>query len=112
MLPGNHDPLDAASIFRSRTFGEQAREHIIVLTDSAPIPVPGLANVEVVQYVALGDRHSLTDVGTSGGLCYSGTLLVDLSVGAKEQPGVLTRLPGCAGGGADVYTGAVGVRRL
>ncbi|MDO8863965.1 exonuclease SbcCD subunit D [Haliea sp. E1-2-M8] len=140
LLPGNHDPLDASSIFRSRAFRDQAREHIIVLTDSTPIPVPGLANVEVigapwfskrpavdlcaqalktlqpapgvsrillghgqvdslspdqsqpgvvsqalleqalaqglVQYVALGDRHSLTNVGNSGRLCYSGTPLV------------------------------------
>ena len=29
-----------------------------------------------VQYVALGDRHSLTKVGSSGRLCYSGTPLV------------------------------------
>lgn len=140
LLPGNHDPLDASSIFRSTAFNEQAREHIIVLIDSTPTPVPGLANVEVVgapwfskrpgvdlcaqalkslqpapgvtrillghgqvdslspdqsqpgvvsqalleralaeglvQYVALGDRHSLTNVGSSGRLCYSGTPLV------------------------------------
>ena len=140
LLPGNHDPLDASSIFRSKAFKDQAREHIIVVTDSTPVPVPGLANVEVVgapwfskrpavdlcaqalkilepatgvtrillghgqvdslspdhsqpgvvsqalleqalaegvvQYVALGDRHSLTNVGNSGRLCYSGTPLV------------------------------------
>ncbi|CAN0564062.1 unnamed protein product, partial [Laminaria digitata] len=29
-----------------------------------------------VHYVALGDRHSLTNVGNSGRLCYSGTPLV------------------------------------
>lgn len=140
LLPGNHDPLDASSIFRSGTFREKARDHLIVITDSTSIPVPGLANVEVVgapwfskrpavdlcaqalkslepapgitrillghgqvdslapdqaqpgvvsqalleqalaegqvHYVALGDRHSLTRVGTSGRLCYSGTPLV------------------------------------
>lgn len=140
LLPGNHDPLDASSIFRSKTFREQARDHLIVVTDGSPIPVPGLANVEVVgtpwfskrpatdlcaqalkglepapgvtrillghgqvdslapdqgqpgvvsqavleqalverrvHYVALGDRHSLTDVGDSGRLYYSGTPLV------------------------------------
>jgi DNA repair exonuclease SbcCD nuclease subunit len=140
LLPGNHDPLDASSIFRSNAFREQARGHIIVVENSEPIPVPGLANVEVVgapwfskrpgvdlcaqalkslepapgvtrillghgqvdslspdhsqpgvisqalleqalaegrvHYVALGDRHSLTEVGASGRLCYSGTPLV------------------------------------
>ena len=140
LLPGNHDPLDASSIFRSKAFRDQARGHIIVVENNEPIPVPGLANVEVVgapwfskrpavdlcaqalktldpapgvtrillghgqvdslspghsqpgvvsqavleqalteglvQYVALGDRHSLTNVGSSGRLCYSGTPLV------------------------------------
>ncbi|MDP5064405.1 MAG: exonuclease SbcCD subunit D [Haliea sp.] len=140
LLPGNHDPLDASSIFRSKAFRDQAREHIIVIADSSPVAVPGVANVEVVgapwfskrpgvdlcaqalkalepapgvtrillghgqvdslspdqaqpgvvsqalleqalaegrlQYVALGDRHSLTNVGNSGRLCYSGTPLV------------------------------------
>ena len=140
LLPGNHDPLDASSIFRSKAFRDQARDHIIVVENNEPIPVPGLANVEVVgapwfskrpaedlcaralqalepapgitrillghgqvdslspdhsqpgvvsqarleqalaegqvHYVALGDRHSLTNVGNSGRLCYSGTPLV------------------------------------
>lgn len=140
LLPGNHDPLDASSIFRSERFRAEAKKHLIVVTDSTPIPVPGLTNLEVVgapwfskrpaadlcakalqtlepapgvtrillghgqvdslspdhsqpgvisqalleqalaegrvHYVALGDRHSLTNVGTSGRLCYSGTPLV------------------------------------
>lgn len=140
LLPGNHDPLDASSIFRSKAFRDQARGHIIVVENNEPIPVPGLVNVEVVgapwfskrpaedlcaralqalepapgvtrillghgqvdslspdhsqpgvvsqarleqalaqgrvHYVALGDRHSLTNVGNSGRLCYSGTPLV------------------------------------
>ena len=140
LLPGNHDPLDASTIFRSKAFRDQARGHIIVVENNEPVPVPGLANVEVVgapwfskrpavdlcaqalktlepapgvtrillghgqvdslspdqsqpgvvsearleqaladgqvHYVALGDRHSLTNVGTSGRLCYSGTPLV------------------------------------
>ncbi len=140
LLPGNHDPLDASSIFRSERFRAEAKKHLIVLTDNSPVPVPGLANVEVVgapwfskrpaadlcaqalqalepapgvtrillghgqvdslapdqnqpgvvsqatleqalqerrvHYVALGDRHSLTEVGASGRLCYSGTPLV------------------------------------
>tara|TARA_R110002073_G_scaffold249977_1_gene412720 strand:+ start:634 stop:1803 length:1170 start_codon:yes stop_codon:yes gene_type:complete len=140
LLPGNHDPLDASTIFRSNAFRDQARGHIIVVENNEPVPVPGLANVEVVgapwfskrpaedlcaralqalkpapgvtrillghgqvdslspdqsqpgvvsqarleqaladgqvHYVALGDRHSLTNVGNSGRLCYSGTPLV------------------------------------
>jgi len=135
LLPGNHDPLDASSIFLSADF-QQANEHIIVIRDDQPIPVPGVPGVEVVgapwrtkrpstdlcadlvdklapkdkglrivvahgqvdvlspdtsrpdiinlsameaaigdkrvQYLALGDRHSVTDVGTTGRVWYSG----------------------------------------
>jgi len=136
LLPGNHDPLDASSIFLSADF-QQANEHIIVIRDDQPIPVPGVPGVEVVgapwrtkrpstdlcadlvdklapkdkglrivvahgqvdvlspdtsrpdiinlsameaaigdkriHYLALGDRHSVTDVGTTGRVWYSGS---------------------------------------
>lgn len=135
LLPGNHDPLDAASIFNSDAFANAA-EHIIVLRDTTPIPVPGADGVEVVgapwltkhpsldlcaeltridppaantlrvavahgqpdslapdtsrpelialataerglaegqfHYLALGDRHSVTAVGNSGRIWFSG----------------------------------------
>jgi DNA repair exonuclease SbcCD nuclease subunit len=157
LLPGNHDPLDGASIFNTREF-VRAPDHVIVIRDLAPIPVPGLDGVEVVgapwkskrptsdlcadlagslppaagvlrvavchgqvdtlspdkdrpeiidlaraelairqhrfHYLGLGDRHSLTDVGNTGRIRYSGApvatdftetdpnqaLLVDLDV--------------------------------
>lgn len=47
LLPGNHDPLDGASIFNTREFRE-APAHIVVLRDTRPIAVPGRAGVEVV----------------------------------------------------------------
>jgi len=135
LLPGNHDPLDASSIFSTKEFRE-AGEHIVVIRDMQPIPVPGLEGVEVVgapwrtkhpssdlcrdlakslrpadgvvriavahgqvdalspdksrpeiidlanaenaiaegkfHYLGLGDRHSVTSVGTSGRIRYSG----------------------------------------
>lgn len=135
LLPGNHDPLDAASIFLTSEF-QAADEHIIVIRDFDPVPVPGVPGVEVVgapwsskhpngdlcaelvkhlqpaqnllrvavghgqvnslspdqsrpeiidlkvveeaiadervHYLALGDRHSVTDVGSSGRIWYSG----------------------------------------
>ncbi|MDR1426271.1 MAG: metallophosphoesterase [Bifidobacteriaceae bacterium] len=46
LLPGNHDPLDAASIYSSRAFLDRVPEHVHVLRDAAPFQVaPG---VEVV----------------------------------------------------------------
>jgi DNA repair exonuclease SbcCD nuclease subunit len=135
LLPGNHDPLDGASIFATREFSEVA-DHIFVIRDRLPIALPGRADVEVVgapwrtkhpsadlcaelahelapaagvvrvaiahgqvdtlspdtsrpeiidsstaeqaidankfHYLALGDRHSVTEVGSSGRIWYSG----------------------------------------
>ena len=46
LLPGNHDPLDAASVFRSPTFLRGKPEHVTVLEDTTPHEVaPG---VEVI----------------------------------------------------------------
>ena len=43
LLPGNHDPLDAASVFRSKTFLENRPPNVVVLEDSAPATVaPGV----------------------------------------------------------------------
>lgn len=141
LLPGNHDPLDAASVFTASTFKSQAPEQVRVLTDSAPMTIPGVDGLEVVgapwtskemlhdsvadlcdglpardgglrvllahgptdvtapqaadrpetiriaaaeaardrglfDYLALGDRHSVTRVGSSGAIWYSGSPLV------------------------------------
>lgn len=133
LLPGNHDPLDASSIFRSPTFQEYGPSNVTVLEGSAPVQAaPGIeliaapwpnkrplvdlvgeacASLEptdalrvvcghgrvdamppeshdpshislgrleekiesgVIHYVALGDRHSTTDVGDTGRVWYSG----------------------------------------
>lgn len=39
LLPGNHDPLNAASVFRSTTFLEQKPTHVHVIEDTTPIHV-------------------------------------------------------------------------
>ncbi|WP_405232545.1 metallophosphoesterase family protein [Lentisalinibacter salinarum] len=162
LLPGNHDPLDGASIFSTREFRD-APEHVIVIRDQAPIAVPGAEAVEVAgapwrtkrpnadlcaelaasldpapagvtriavchgqtdnlspdasqpaivdlaaaeqaigdgrfHYLALGDRHSVTPVGDTGRVWYSGApvatdfveedpnqaLLVDVDAGRCE----------------------------
>ena len=135
LLPGNHDPLDGASIYLTEEF-QNAGDHIFVLRDMKPVAVPHLHGVEVVgapwrtkhpssdlcndlvealdpatsvtriavahgqvdklspdlsrpdiidlagveqaiedkkfHYLALGDRHSVTDIGTTGRIWYSG----------------------------------------
>jgi len=157
LLPGNHDPLDAASVFRSTTFLENCPSNVVVLRDDDPVlvsdgieivgapwpnkrplddlvsqavsglPSDGTLRVVVghgstdslspdpnnpalvvlhgleaaiaegtVHYVALGDRHSTTEVGSTGRIWYSGApeptaydeidpgnvLIVDLSAAA------------------------------
>lgn len=42
LLPGNHDPLDAASVFRTPVFCEHRPDHVVVL-DGGPVTVaPGV----------------------------------------------------------------------
>jgi DNA repair exonuclease SbcCD nuclease subunit len=133
LLPGNHDPLNAGSIFTSDDVASQLPRNVRVVTDSRPIEIA--AGVEVVgapwrvkwptrnplldvleqlepptgvrivlahggvdavggdfgqtgtlrledleaavtgglaHYIALGDRHSVTDLGTTGRIRFSG----------------------------------------
>jgi DNA repair exonuclease SbcCD nuclease subunit len=136
LLPGNHDPLDAGSVYRSRTFLDHRPPHVRVLEGGEPLTVrPGLelvgapwtskrplrdlvgglvqelqpcapdlvricvghggvaelsgsrddpSQIDIpgveraiaerrLHYLALGDRHSTTSVGSSGRVWYAGT---------------------------------------
>jgi len=161
LLPGNHDPINAASVYRSPAFTAHCPPNIVVLEEAGARRVPGM-DVEVVaapwdskapledlaaracagleaddsvlrvlvahgavdvsnpdpdnpnlihlaaleqalrsglvQYAALGDRHSVTEVGTTGRVWYAGSplatgygeaepnrvLLVELERGSAE----------------------------
>lgn len=134
LLPGNHDPLDASSVYTSKQFRTECPGNVVVLdragvfgvrpgleivaapwrskrptTDLAAevladLPADGTARIllahgavdvldpdrnnvaairmaavtaalecSAVHYVALGDRHSRTEVGGSGRVWYSGS---------------------------------------
>ena len=135
LLPGNHDPLEAASVYRSPAFLERKPAQVHVLDSTDPLEVrPGVEVVGVpwtskrplsdlvaracaalepaagtvrvmvahgavdtlspskldpalialapaeraiaegrIQYLALGDRHSVTQVGSTGRIWFSGT---------------------------------------
>jgi DNA repair exonuclease SbcCD nuclease subunit len=136
LLPGNHDPYNAASLYKTNGFLKHCPEHVHVLTDSTPVEVPeveaeivgapwyskhpvidlveaALSRVDtasgrrrvavshghiregapdasaldlisrayledelakgLVDFVALGHRHSMTSHGTSGRIWHSGT---------------------------------------
>lgn len=147
ILPGNHDPLNAGSVYHSRTFAEKKPDHVHVLEDSTPIAVaesvelvgapwmaikvainpingvlealqretditricvahgvvdqfapqkdgPGVIPAELLEdalgegkihFVALGDRHSLTKVGSGNKIWYPGT--PEATDFREKQPG-------------------------
>jgi DNA repair exonuclease SbcCD nuclease subunit len=151
LLPGNHDPLDASSVYTSALFTAECPDNIVVLdragvqevrpglqivavpwrskvptTDltaevlgdlqvqpadgitrvlvahggvDALDPDPGnpalirLAPVEdglargAIHYVALGDKHSVTEVGASGRVWYSGSPEVTNFDDVEPDPG-------------------------
>jgi DNA repair exonuclease SbcCD nuclease subunit len=148
LLPGNHDPLDAASVYTSALFTAECPANVRVLDRSgihqvrpglqivaAPwrskrptadlvaealegLPADGttrvlvahggvdvldpdptkpslirLAGVQdalargVIHYVALGDKHSLTDVGGTGRVWYSGSPEVTNYDDVEADPG-------------------------
>lgn len=139
LLPGNHDPINAGSVYRSQTFQDHCPEQVVVLDSPGVVAVsgtevelvaapwdskrpledlvgtvcagltpvdrpfrvvvghgavdegspnpndPALIRLSVaedairsgrVHYVALGDRHSTTEVGRTGRIWYSGTPVV------------------------------------
>ncbi len=135
LLPGNHDPLNAASVYRSSIFIEKKPAHVHIIENTAPVqvgegfelvgatwlskrpngnPIVDLLNalplaggikrlcvghgiIDIftpdkeaenviavsrleaaisegkVHFIALGDRHSLTKVGSGDRIWYSGT---------------------------------------
>ncbi|MGB3828783.1 MAG: metallophosphoesterase [Ornithinimicrobium sp.] len=147
LLPGNHDPLDAVSIYRQPTFVGACPSNVTVLDSEGPYDVAdgvqiiaapwrgkhpgrdlvaaalagvgpaddtirvlvGHGGVDVldpsgrspaaidttglvgavrrgqIHYVALGDRHSRTDVGGHGCIWYSGT--IEVTDPREETPG-------------------------
>lgn len=148
LLPGNHDPLDASSVYTSALFTAQRPDNVVVLDTAGVCEVrPGLqivaapwrskkpttdllgevlaglddddvtrivvghggvdlfeperdkpslirlATVEAaiargaVHYVALGDKHSRTEVGSTGRIWYSGSPEVTNYDHVEPDPG-------------------------
>ncbi|MBW9211577.1 metallophosphoesterase [Mumia sp. zg.B53] len=77
LLPGNHDPLDAASIYDSRVFAERKPDHVHVLRDSAPFTV--VEGAEVVGAPWFG-KHPTRD------------LVADACAGLRPTSGDLVRV--------------------
>jgi DNA repair exonuclease SbcCD nuclease subunit len=148
LLPGNHDPLDAASVYTSALFTTECPENVTVLDRAgvfevrpgleiiaapwrskaptadpiaevlADVPADGVTRIVVghgavdilvpdkdrpslirlaaleeaitrgaVHYVALGDKHSRMQVGTTGRIWYSGSPEVTNYDDIEPDPG-------------------------
>lgn len=148
LLPGNHDPLDASSVYTSALFTAERPDNVLVLDragvhdvrpglqivaapwrSKAPttdmvaevldeLPADGVTRIAVahggvdvldpdpakpslirlaalqdalsrgsVHYVALGDKHSRTEVGTTGRVWYSGSPEVTNFEDIESDPG-------------------------
>jgi DNA repair exonuclease SbcCD nuclease subunit len=148
LLPGNHDPLDASSVFTSALFTAECPDNVVVLDragihqvrpgleivaapwrskapttdlvadvlddlDAGPVTrvlvahggvdvldpdreKPSLIRLDrleealargAVHYVALGDKHSLTQVGDTGRVWYSGSPEVTNFDDVESNPG-------------------------
>lgn len=48
VLPGSHDPLDAATVFRSPTFLRSRPEHVTVLDSPEPVEPPGAPGIRII----------------------------------------------------------------
>jgi DNA repair exonuclease SbcCD nuclease subunit len=84
LLPGNHDPLDATSVFRSPTFLHHQPPNVTVLETTAPIAVrPG---VEVVGAPWV-NKQPLTDLADDAceGLACDGTVRILVAHGATDS---------------------------
>ncbi|MBP7631882.1 MAG: metallophosphoesterase [Acidimicrobiales bacterium] len=83
LLPGNHDPLDASSVFRSPTFVAHRPANVVVLDSPGPVPVaPG---VELVP-VPWTSKRPLADLvaGATADLAVNGTRRVVVAHGALD----------------------------
>lgn len=171
LLPGNHDPYDAAGVYRSETFRSRCPRNVTVLSKAGVVPVTDDAELVVapwshkapladlvgaqvdhlaptdrirvvvghgatdalspgshpsivaidpleqaldaatIDYVALGDRHSVTPVGQSGRIWYSGAQEVTNFDNVEAEPGTVlevTLTRGPAGSTVDVTPHRVG----
>ena len=59
LLPGNHDPLDAATVYRSATFTRHRPDNVVVLEDTDPVDTGSGALIVGAPWLS---RRPLTDL--------------------------------------------------
>ena len=92
LLPGNHDPLDASTVYRSPTFREHRPDNVVVLEDSEPVEVaPGVELVAAPWF----NKHPLSDLvaGACERLEPTGAIRIVACHGALDSMSPDPRLP-------------------
>ena len=84
LLPGNHDPLDASSIYRSPTFTGRCPENVKVLTGTEPVQAaPGVELIPAPWH----NKHPTADLVETacGGLEQTSSLRIIVGHGAIDS---------------------------
>lgn len=88
LLPGNHDPLDPASVYSTSAWTEHEPELLTVLDEVAALPVPGVDGVEVVGF-PWRTKRPLTDPAAE---CYGVAASVDGALRVVVAHGMVDEL--------------------
>ena len=87
LLPGNHDPLDASSIYRTTTWADRKPANVVVIDEATALAVPGAQGVVVVGAPWLSKQRLGDPVADAYGVAASadGVLRVVVGHGIVDQ---------------------------
>lgn len=84
LLPGNHDPLDAASVYRTPLFRDRCPAHVSVIDDSEPIPVGNGVELVGAPWRTRRPGRDLAADALEGLVPHAGTVRVLAAHGAVD----------------------------
>jgi len=85
LLPGNHDPLDAASVYTAAAFTEGCPAHVHVLRDATPIPVAPGVEVVGMPWPSKRPAHDLVSAALETMAPAAGVVRVGVGHGAVSD---------------------------
>jgi DNA repair exonuclease SbcCD nuclease subunit len=88
LLPGNHDPLDPSSVYRTATWTDRKPASLVVLEDATSVPVPGTEGLEVVGF----PWHTKRQLGDPVTECYDAVASTDGALRVVIGHGVVDEL--------------------
>jgi DNA repair exonuclease SbcCD nuclease subunit len=88
LLPGNHDPLDASSIYLTDAWTEHAPDLVTVLEEVSAVPVPGADGIEVAGF-PWRTKHQLGDPAVE---CYAAEATAEGALRVVVAHGVVDEL--------------------